>query len=224
MPTSNGFLIPHPPTLFPPSEKQAFSGSTNSFSSSSSSSASASYFDRRSRASSASAYTTDITPPITPTYSNFDIELKPGRVASSGPFPDERSLQEHLAAEHLSSSLLKPIASLDDDTGYRSDSEEDSGVFDAVANFRSRLLKSKQTANSQRALRTIESRISSDADTIDKDKDFVEAPPTESVVSKLEGVVEEEEFVLPENWENIFDQGMEAICQVHTNSMSLYSL
>ncbi|PPQ83515.1 hypothetical protein CVT25_007005 [Psilocybe cyanescens] len=212
------FLVPHPPTLFPPSEKQAFSGSTNSFSSSSSSSASANYFDRLSRASMASAYMTDITPPITPTNSNFDVELKEGSVASSGPFPDERSLQEHLAAEHFSNSHLRPIAALEDDGGYRSDSEEDSGAFDAVANFRSRLLKSKESTNSRRALRIIESRSDPDADFDGRDDDHVEVPLAETnVTSQIETA--EEEFALPDDWENIFDRGMDAIWQEFKESV-----
>ncbi|KAH9481814.1 hypothetical protein JR316_0006341 [Psilocybe cubensis] len=210
MPESNGYLAPHPPSLFPSSEKQAFSGSTNSFSSSSSS-ASASYFDRHSHGSSTSAYATDITPPITPTYSNFDIELKPGTVASAGPFRDERSLQDHLTAEHLNNSILRPIVTLEDDTVYKSDSEDDSGVFDAVASFRTRLLNSKQTVTSQRALRIMDSRTSSAEGMATKDKDFVEAPPSVSSASKMEGGSEEEEFVLPHDWENIYDQGMAAI-------------
>lgn len=169
----------------------------------------------------ASAYMTDITPPITPTNSNFDVELKEGSVASSGPFPDERSLQEHLAAEHFSNSHLRPIAALEDDGGYRSDSEEDSGAFDAVANFRLRLLKSKESTNSRRALRIIESRSDPDADFDGRDDDHVEVPLAETnVTSQIETA--EEEFALPDDWENIFDRGMDAIWQVYAQNIFLY--
>ncbi|KIM39350.1 hypothetical protein M413DRAFT_447283 [Hebeloma cylindrosporum] len=155
MPAPTAFLAPYPPNLFHIAESQALSGSSASFSSTSS--ATSAFFDRLSRASSASAYLTDLTPPITPSHSNLDNERKQGDQQSKPPKHDSGAQQESTPKDsrhHLVRSILRS----DDDLGYRSDAELEGADFDAVDALRTRLRRSKQTLNSRRALKIMEMR------------------------------------------------------------------
>ena len=155
MPAATGFLAPHPPNLFHVTESQAFSGSSASFSSTSSTTSA--FFDRLSRASSASAYLTDLTPPITPSHSNFDVERRQcGQQSKLS--KDNAAAQQESTPKSSKHHLIQSIIRLDEDDGYKSDDELEGGGFDAVDALRTRLRRYKQTINSRRALKVMEKR------------------------------------------------------------------
>ena len=154
MPAPTAFLAPHPPNLFHVAEAQAFSGSSTS---SSTSSATSAFFDRLSRASSASAYLTDLTPPITPSHSNFDVERKQDDQQSKLS-KNDRAAQQDSTPKDTRQHFVRSIFNLDEDLGYRSDDELEGGSFDAIDALRTRLCKSKQTFNSRLALKIMERR------------------------------------------------------------------
>ena len=187
MPVPTAFLAPHPPNLFHVTESQAFSGSSASFSSTSS--ATSAFFDRLSRASSASAYLTDLTPPITPSHSNFDVERRHYGQQSKPPKDGPVSQQESTPKDsrhHLVRSILR----LDEDHGYRSDDELEGEGFDAVDTLRTRLRRSKQTINSRRALKVMERRdtLLSPIGKDDGDDELMgtASPPMEVVITEAQ--------------------------------------
>jgi hypothetical protein len=185
MPAPTAFLAPHPPNLFHVTESQAFSGSSASFSSTSS--ATSAFFDRLSRASSASAYLTDLTPPITPSHSNFDVERRHG-IQQSKPPNDGPVSQQESTPKDSRHQLVRSILRLDED-GYGSDDELEGEGFDAVDTLRTRLRRSKQTINSRRALKVMERR-----DTLlspiekDDDNEVMEtvSPPMKVVITEAQ--------------------------------------
>ncbi|KAF4618884.1 hypothetical protein D9613_010082 [Agrocybe pediades] len=137
-----------PPSLFPVSETQAFSGESTTSTGSSSSSAASAYFDRLSRGSAASAYLTDFTPPVTPLHSNSGRDHKqkvdPTRASQDfiSKFHDER---------HVSTNTVSPDSSAD----HRGIDEDGRNPFDIVATKISRTMPSM---HSRRALEIIEKR------------------------------------------------------------------
>ena len=185
MPAPTAFLAPHPPNLFHVAESQAFSGSSASFSSTSS--ATSAFFDRLSRASSASAYLTDLTPPITPSHSNFDVEGRHGsqqsKLSNDGPVALQSTPKD--SRHHL----VRSILGLNEDDGYGSGDELERGGFDAVDALRMRLRRSKQTINSRRALKVMERRDTplSPVEN-DDDDELVEIPsaPMEVVITEAQ--------------------------------------
>ncbi|KDR78738.1 hypothetical protein GALMADRAFT_223985 [Galerina marginata CBS 339.88] len=169
------FLTPYPPNLCPVSETQAFSGSTTSFSSSSSSTSSA-YFDRNSRGSSASAYLTDVTPPISPSLSNLDLDLKDPHSSSSAA-KLERPSQPCPSSMDSRHALLRLATASEDEQGYASDDEADSDPFDAVAAVRTKLMRAKPSIYTRRALKIMERRNRSASQGTGSEDNHIGIPP-----------------------------------------------
>lgn len=183
------FLVPFPPTLSPTTESQVFSGSSLSLSSNSS----FNYFGHHSHASSGSAYLTDITPPITPSYTTDN--KKHGKVydghrisvdPATSPFKKDFEDRERRA-------LL--AVGEPEDIGYDSDCEgEDAPLLDAVDMVRARLKTAKPTTNTQRALKIMEEQASlvSESDALlDEPLSMTPSMPAMKVtITKVEGDIE----------------------------------